>query len=71
MTAWIGLDDVTEASGCLWYVPGSHNWGLLPMTGLAGDMETVKDVLSVGQVSFFSLCLGWVWISFFSLFPLD
>ena len=41
LTAWIGLDDATTENGCLWYVPGSHRWGLLPMTGLGGDMDNV------------------------------
>ena len=50
LTCWIGLDDVDESNGCLWYVPGSHRWGLLPMTGLAGsDMDTVKQVLDTEQ----------------------
>lgn len=49
LTCWVALDDVTIESGCLWYVPGSHRWGLLPMTGLAGDMEAVKGVLSEEQ----------------------
>eukprot|EP00746_Dinoflagellata_sp_MGD_P007124 gnl/MRDRNA2_/MRDRNA2_114066_c0_seq1.p1 gnl/MRDRNA2_/MRDRNA2_114066_c0~~gnl/MRDRNA2_/MRDRNA2_114066_c0_seq1.p1 ORF type:complete len:380 (-),score=60.68 gnl/MRDRNA2_/MRDRNA2_114066_c0_seq1:68-1207(-) len=51
LTCWIGLDDVTVESGCLWYVPGSHKWGLLPMTGLAGDMNAVKEVLDDEQVN--------------------
>ncbi len=49
LTCWIGLDDVTTESGCLWYVPGSHEWGLLPMTGLAGDMNSINDVLDSAQ----------------------
>src|SRR5579862_9443676 len=35
LTCWIGLDDATKENGCLYYVPGSHKWGLLPITGLA------------------------------------
>ena len=46
LTCWVGLDDADEQSGCLWYVPKSHKWGLLPMTGLASDMDTIKTVLS-------------------------
>mmetsp|Transcript_12970 Transcript_12970/g.24818 ORF Transcript_12970/g.24818 Transcript_12970/m.24818 type:complete len:188 (-) Transcript_12970:290-853(-) len=46
---WIGLDDVTKDSGCLWYVPGSHRWGLLPMTGLSSDMDSIRKVLSPEQ----------------------
>ncbi len=49
LTCWIGLDDSTRENGCLQYVPGSHNWTLLPITGLAGDMEAIKEVLSPAQ----------------------
>lgn len=53
LTCWIGLDDATTENGCLYYVPGSHKWGLLPITGLTGDMEAVKDVLTEEQVTIF------------------
>lgn len=49
LTCWIGLDDSTKDNGCLHYVPGSHNWKLLPITGLAGDMEAIREVLSPEQ----------------------
>lgn len=49
LTCWIGLDDATVDNGCLQYVPGSHNWNLLPITGLAGDMEAIKSVLNEEQ----------------------
>jgi len=49
LSCWIGLDDSTEANGCLRYVPGSHRWKLLPITGLAGDMEAIHSVLSTEQ----------------------
>ncbi|MGH7127853.1 MAG: phytanoyl-CoA dioxygenase family protein, partial [Planctomycetaceae bacterium] len=39
LTCWIALDDSTRDNGCLQYVPGSHRWSLLPITGLAGNME--------------------------------
>src|SRR5215475_7474020 len=39
LTCWIGLDDSTRENGCLQYIPGSHRWPDLPITGLAGDME--------------------------------
>lgn len=45
LTCWIGLDDSTKANGCLHYVPGSHRWPDLPITGLAGDMDSVQNVL--------------------------
>lgn len=49
LTCWIGLDDSTRANGCVHYVPGSHRWSLLPITGLAGDMEAIRDVLDDQQ----------------------
>lgn len=49
LTCWIGLDDASTENGCLYYVPGSHKWGLLPMTGLTGDMDAVREVLDEGQ----------------------
>lgn len=49
LTCWIGLDDATADNGCLQYVPGSHLWDLLPATGLAGDMNAIKDVLTDEQ----------------------
>jgi len=49
LTCWIGLDDSTVDNGCLHYVPGSHKWDLLPITGLAGDMNAIRDVLDEQQ----------------------
>lgn len=49
LTCWIGLDDSTKENGCVHYVPGSHRWDLLPITGLAGDMAAIKEVLSPQQ----------------------
>lgn len=49
LTCWIGLDDSTTENGCLHYVPGSHKWDLLPMTGLADDMYAVQSVLTEDQ----------------------
>ena len=49
LTCWIGLDDATRDNGCLQYVPGSHRWNLLPITGLAGDMEAIQTVLDEKQ----------------------
>ncbi len=49
LTCWIGLDDSTKANGCVHYVPGSHRWELLPVTGLAGVMNAVQTVLSPEQ----------------------
>lgn len=49
LTCWIGLDKVDTENGCLHYIPGSHQWDLLPSTGLAGDMEAIRSVLSEEQ----------------------
>ena len=49
LTCWIGLDDSTRENGCLHYVPGSHKWDLLPITGLAGDMDAIQEVLNDEQ----------------------
>ena len=49
LTCWTGLDDSMRDNGCLQYVPGSHRWDLLPVTGLAGDMEAIREVLNDEQ----------------------
>lgn len=49
LTCWIALDDVTIENGCLQYVPGSHRWNLLPITGLAGGMDAIREVLTPEQ----------------------
>jgi len=53
LSCWIGLDDSTVQNGCVYYVPGSHKWGLLPITGLAGDMDAVREVLTEKQAKTF------------------
>jgi len=53
LTCWIGLDNATTENGCLYYVPGSHKWGLLPITGLTGDMDAVTQVLTEEQNKIF------------------
>ena len=53
LTCWIALDDATVENGCLQYVPGSHRWSLLPITGLAGGMEAINSVLTEEQRSQF------------------
>ena len=50
LTCWIGLDDATAANGCMQYIPGSHRWPLLPVTGLAGDMDAIRTVLTDEQL---------------------
>jgi hypothetical protein len=49
LTCWIGLDVATTENGCMVYVPKSHTWPLLPVTGLAGNMHAIQTVLSDEQ----------------------
>ena len=49
LSCWIGLDDSTRENGCVHYVPGSHRWNLLPITGLANSMNAIEGVLSPEQ----------------------
>lgn len=44
-SAWIAISDVTEASGCMRFVPGSHKQQLVPHT----DTFSEKNLLSRGQ----------------------
>jgi ectoine hydroxylase-related dioxygenase (phytanoyl-CoA dioxygenase family) len=53
LTCWIALDDSTRDNGCLQYLDGSHRWPLLPITGLAGDMDSIRQVLTEEQVQQF------------------
>jgi ectoine hydroxylase-related dioxygenase (phytanoyl-CoA dioxygenase family) len=50
LTCWIPLDDVDEENGCPQYVPGSHRWRLLPITGLTGDMDAIREVLTHAEL---------------------
>lgn len=49
LTCFIALDDCDEENGCLQYAPGTHRWPLLPVTGLANDMDAIQTVLSPEQ----------------------
>jgi len=49
LTCWVGLDDATTDNGCLYYVPKSHNWGLLDKPDLAGDMNGLMQYLTEEQ----------------------
>lgn len=53
LTCWIGLDDATVDNGCLQYIPKSHRWNLLPITGLAGKMDAIRKVLTEEQMAQF------------------
>src|SRR2546421_8739739 len=54
LSCWIGLDDSTRENGCVHYVPGSHRWDRLPVTGLADDMDAIQTVLSKEQKAKFN-----------------
>ncbi|GEO06300.1 hypothetical protein AAE02nite_39640 [Adhaeribacter aerolatus] len=49
LTCWTGLDDATVDNGCMYYVPRSHQWGLLDKPELAGDMEGLMAYLTPEQ----------------------
>jgi Phytanoyl-CoA dioxygenase (PhyH) len=49
LSCWIGLDDATRENGCVQYIPGSHKWSLLPITGLAQNMNAIQTVLTPEQ----------------------
>ena len=53
LTCFIALDDTDVENGCLYHVPGTHRWPLLPVTGLAGDMDAIQTVLSDEQRALF------------------
>ncbi len=53
LTCWIGLDDTRQDNGCLQYIPGSHRWPDLPITGLAGNMDAIQAVLNDEQKAAF------------------
>lgn len=53
VTIWIGLDDSTLENGCVYYVPKSHTWGLLPRLSLTDDMDALKSLLSPEQLAAF------------------
>lgn len=53
LSCWIGLDDSNRENGCVHYVPGSHRWNLLPVTGLADDMNAIQSVLAAEQKAAF------------------
>ncbi len=54
LTCFIPLDDTDEENGCPRYVPASHRWRLLPVTGLAGHMNAIQSVLTDEERSGFA-----------------
>jgi ectoine hydroxylase-related dioxygenase (phytanoyl-CoA dioxygenase family) len=54
LTCWTGLDDASIDNGCLYYVPKSHQWGLLKKPELGGNMEALKNSLTNEQKTQFN-----------------
>lgn len=59
ISAWTAIDDATIENGCLWMVPGSHRWAIIPpssrptIEGKFGEeYPTVPVPLRAGSVSF-------------------
>ena len=69
--AWLALEDADTGNGCMWFCPGSHKLGALPVRDPTGDLNLVDDVredvirrcgkipmkVKAGQVVFFSTLL--------------
>ena len=53
LTCWIGLDDTDSSNGCMYYVPGSHHWGMLEKKSLAGEMDAIRNQLTPAQLEDF------------------
>ncbi|MEO7922583.1 MAG: phytanoyl-CoA dioxygenase family protein [Chitinophagaceae bacterium] len=49
LTCWCGLDDATKENGCLQYIAGSHEWGLLPKPVIAGELQGINVFLNETQ----------------------
>ena len=39
VSVWMPLQDATVENGCLWFVPGSHEWAVLPHQSIGGDVR--------------------------------
>lgn len=48
LTCWVALDDATVDNGCVYYVPGSHRWRLLPIPEgrHKAPTEAIRSVLT-------------------------
>ncbi len=53
LTCFIALDDTDLENGCLHHVPGTHRWPLLPITGLAVNMDAIQTILNDEQKAMF------------------
>lgn len=39
ISVWMPLQPATIENGCLWFVPGSHEWDVLPHQSIGGDVR--------------------------------
>lgn len=39
VSVWMPLQEATVENGCLWFMPGSHYWELLPHQPIGGDVR--------------------------------
>lgn len=47
MSVWIPMQDVTVENGCMWFVPGSHKFGMHEVVPLGQD--GIEDVLQLAE----------------------
>jgi ectoine hydroxylase-related dioxygenase (phytanoyl-CoA dioxygenase family) len=45
LTAWMALSSVTRESGCVYFIPGSHRWGLIERFGSNIMKDTDPELL--------------------------
>lgn len=62
VSCWMALDDVNEANGCLWVIPGSHKLGRLKhdeergrerIVAVEDESKAVPVILKAGECIFF------------------
>ena len=53
LTCWIGLDDADRDNGCLQYIPAAIAGTCSRVTGLAGGMDSIREVLTPEQLAQF------------------
>jgi hypothetical protein len=39
ISVWMPLQEATIENGCLWFVPGSHEWDVVPHQSIGGDVR--------------------------------
>ncbi|MBS1701307.1 MAG: phytanoyl-CoA dioxygenase family protein [Armatimonadetes bacterium] len=56
ISVWMPLQEATIENGCLWFVPGSHEWEVLPHQSIGGDvrvhgLEMMDTSVCIGAVA--------------------